>query len=189
MLNNVKEYSVIDSRATEGDSEESVGISEPKIMPKKMENVVSQLIANPINWLLGGVVLVLAYSVLSSDRNASAPPAKHPEVIELKDFTPQELAEFDGRKSKKIYLSVKGRVYDVTSGASFYGPDGMYGNFAGRDASRGLSKDSFDEEMLTDLDKPIDELKDLTASETEALNGWASFFQGKYTHVGFLVNA
>ena len=32
----------------------------------------------------------------------------------------------------------------MTAGRSFYGPDGMYGNFAGRDASRGMAKQSFD---------------------------------------------
>jgi hypothetical protein len=29
--------------------------------------------------------------------------------------------------------------------------DGMYGNFAGRDASRGMAKQSFDEGELVDL--------------------------------------
>jgi membrane-associated progesterone receptor component len=64
----------------------------------------------------------------------------------------------------------------------------MYGNFAGRDASRGLAKASFDADMLTDLDKPIDLLQDLTDEERGALDEWAAFFQGKYRHVGALVN-
>ncbi|KAJ3020626.1 UNVERIFIED_CONTAM: hypothetical protein HDU68_010089 [Siphonaria sp. JEL0065] len=155
-----------------------------------MSDWIQNLAQNPVNWALGAVVLYLVFAISSTEKNAAAslPKAKHPDVIELKNYTPKELAEFDGRKTKSIYLSVKGRVYDVTSGASFYGPDGMYGNFAGRDASRGLAKDSFDEEMVQSLDLPIDELKDLTDSEVETLNGWASFFHNKYTHVGFLVN-
>ena len=76
---------------------------------------------------------------------------------------------------------------DVTSGASFYGPNGMYGNFAGQDASRGLAKDSFDADMITPLDQPMDPLSDLIPSEIEALNSWAQFFENKYRHVGTLL--
>ncbi len=55
----------------------------------------------------------------------------------------------------------------------------MYGNFAGRDASRGLAKNSFDAEMLTPIDKPMDELKDLDKDERGALMEWAIFFENK----------
>ena len=62
----------------------------------------------------------------------------------------------------------------------------MYGNFAGRDASRGMAKQSFDLgtpkkrflsrndlprldsstiEMLTPIDQPLDKLEDLTPEE------------------------
>ena len=61
-------------------------------------------------------------------------------------------------------LAINGIVFDVTAGRNFYGPsaclsssfsvstfyllisqlDGMYGNFAGRNASRGMAKQSFD---------------------------------------------
>lgn len=44
-------------------------------------------------------------------------------------------------------------------------PDGPYGNFAGRDASRGMAKQSFDEDMLTPLDQPLDKLDGLTDDE------------------------
>ena len=44
--------------------------------------------------------------------------------------------------------------------------------FAGRDASRGLAKQSFEMEMITPLSEPIDELNDLSASEWENLRDW-----------------
>ncbi|KAJ3211900.1 hypothetical protein HDU82_004590 [Entophlyctis luteolus] len=147
-----------------------------------------EALSNPLNWLLGAVVLYLATSVASLHTRSTTTAPRHPVVVELRQFSKKDLAAFDGRSSKTIYLAVKGRVYDVTAGASFYGPDGMYGNFAGRDASRGLAKDSFDAEMLNPVDDPIDDLADLTAEEQETLNGWAQFFHGKYQHVGYLVD-
>ncbi|KAJ3249563.1 hypothetical protein HDU78_000090 [Chytriomyces hyalinus] len=155
-------------------------------------SIVQQLVNNPLNWALGAIVVYFAFAVTSgpsSRRGRSVvPPPKHPDIIELRNYTPKELSQFDGRASKKIYLAVKGSVFDVSSGASFYGPDGMYGNFAGRDASRGLAKDSFDAEMVQSLDLPIDTLADLDPSEVETLSGWFQFFSGKYTLVGYLVN-
>ncbi|KAF5092469.1 hypothetical protein D0Z03_002845 [Geotrichum reessii] len=106
----------------------------------------------------------------------------------FKDFTPTILAKFNGEGKKPVLLAVKGDVFDVTSGKSFYGPGGPYSNFAGRDASRGLAKNSFDEEMLTPIDQPIDTLEDLTEEERKALDEWYDKLKGKYIHVGRLVN-
>lgn len=65
---------------------------------------------------------------------------------------------------------------------------GPYENFAGRDASRGLACQSFDEEMLTaDLTAPLDDLKDLTPDQVENLQGWEERFSEKYLVVGKLV--
>lgn len=88
-----------------------------------------------------------------------------------------------------VYLSVRGRVFDVTPGKNFYGPGGPYENFAGRDASRGLACGSFDEDMLTkNLDGPLDDLDDLDDDQKEALNGWEEKFAEKYLVVGKLVS-
>jgi membrane-associated progesterone receptor component len=87
-----------------------------------------------------------------------------------------------------VYLAVRGQVFDVTSGRNFYGPGGPYQNFAGRDASRGLACNSFDEEMLTkDLQGPLDTLEGLGQDEIESLRGWEERFQEKYLVVGKLV--
>jgi membrane-associated progesterone receptor component len=75
---------------------------------------------------------------------------------------------------------VKKKVYDVTPGRNFYGPGGPYENFAGRDATRGLACQSFDDEMLTkDLEGPLDDCNDLTAEQIDNLNGWVERFDEK----------
>lgn len=106
--------------------------------------------------------------------------------IVFQTFTPRTLLKFNGVPSKpfnpdgKVYLAVKGKVHDVTSGRNFYGPGGPYENFAGRDATRGLACQSFEEDMLTkDLDGPLDDCSDLGPSELENLQGWVERFDEK----------
>ncbi|KAJ3401315.1 hypothetical protein HDV05_000574, partial [Chytridiales sp. JEL 0842] len=52
-------------------------------------------------------------------------------------LTTEQLAKFDGSDpSKPIYLAIMGKVYDVSAGAKYYGKDGSYNSFAGKDAAR-----------------------------------------------------
>jgi membrane-associated progesterone receptor component len=92
-------------------------------------------------------------------------PKSHPPTVLFTVYSPKTLSPFSGVDGGRILLAIDGRVFDVTAGRNFYGPgtsmytlkrgfelnmiiDGMYGNFAGRDASRGMAKQSFDEGML-----------------------------------------
>ncbi|XBW35844.1 hypothetical protein QEN19_001416 [Hanseniaspora menglaensis] len=105
----------------------------------------------------------------------------------LKDFTPRELSNFDGHLDPKIYIAIKGSVFDCSLGRQFYGPSGPYSNFAGHDASRGLATNSFDIEVIKDIDDEIDNLEGLSEQQIEALNGWYEHFKRKYVYVGNLV--
>ncbi|KAI0364620.1 cytochrome b5 [Pilatotrama ljubarskyi] len=114
-------------------------------------------------------------------------PKSHPPTLLYQTYTPKTLAPFNGQDGKRILLAIKGVVYDVTAGRNFYGPNGMYANFAGRDASRGMAKQSFDEDMLTPIDQPLDKLDDLTPEEIENMKGWMEHFSSKYIVCGKLV--
>lgn len=108
------------------------------------------------------------------------------------EFTPRSLAIYDGTGNNpandtRVLIAVKGLVFDVSPGRSFYGPEGPYHNFAGRDASRGLATNSFDDDMLADINGPIDTLEGLTEEEQNTLDEWLAFFKSKYTEVGKLV--
>ncbi|KAI8380853.1 hypothetical protein BD560DRAFT_365461 [Blakeslea trispora] len=142
--------------------------------------LMKQLKENPVNWAL---LAVLAYIVRSytTPNKPVVESAKHPEVMVFKNYTPFDLLPFDGHDNKKpILMGINGSVYDVTRGRNFYGPEGPYANFAGHDASRGLAKNSFDEDMLVDPKGPIDRLEDLTAEEWESLREWEQHFATKY---------
>ncbi|KAF7986741.1 hypothetical protein HWV62_20308 [Athelia sp. TMB] len=115
-------------------------------------------------------------------------PKSHPPTILYKTYTPKTLEPFHGRDNGRILLAIDGIVFDVTNGRNFYGPNGMYGNFAGRDASRGMAKQSFDIEMLTPIDQPLDKLDDLAPDEIENMRGWIDHFSNKYIICGKLVN-
>ncbi len=99
-----------------------------------------------------------------------------PDVIVTRD----ELMRYTGSQhEKRIYLCRKNIVYDVTSAKDFYGPEGPYANFAGRDASRALALMSLKIEDVENTD-----LSDLNEEQLNVLNDWERKFKSKYKIVG-----
>lgn len=96
-----------------------------------------------------------------------------PEPPVLRDFTPEQLREHDGVHSTAIYIALVGDVYDVSGSSEFYGKDGPYHCFAGRDASRAMAKLSFEE---ADLAAGRD-LSDLGPFERSTLEDWVDKFK------------
>lgn len=98
------------------------------------------------------------------------------------EFTPEQLIQYNGTDpSKPIYVAIKGRVFDVTTGKSFYGPGGAYAMFAGKDASRALAKMSKNDEDVTPS------LDGLTEKEVGVLSDWEKKFEAKYPVAGRVV--
>jgi len=124
----------------------------------------------------------LLYWRLRPAREVTLPKGSDPIVFQT--FTPRTLLKYNGQNNSPVYIAVRGKVHDVSSGRNFYGPGGPYQNFAGRDATRGLACQSFDEEMLTkDLDGPLDPCDDLTPEERENLQGWIERFDEKASRI------
>jgi len=136
----------------------------------------------------GGFALFLYYvgkSYFSSkaDLTAQVPVVRRKRLTQKRDFKLEELRAFDGSDpTSPILMAVKGKVYDVTNGAGFYGPGGAYHAFAGRDASRALAKGSTESGEADNTN-----LGDLTQEEKDTLNEWESHYQMKYEVVGNLV--
>jgi membrane-associated progesterone receptor component len=121
------------------------------------------------------VLVVLKILLRSQGRpkeNQKAEPQKEEEKIIPRDFTIEQLREFDGKTNEKIFIALKGEVYDVTNAADYYGPEGTYNCFAGRDASRAMAKLSFEE---TELGNP--RIDDLGPFERDVLEQWVEKFK------------
>ncbi|EDO47007.1 predicted protein, partial [Nematostella vectensis] len=112
------------------------------------------------------------------------PPPKRLEPFKKRDFTLDELKEYDGLKSPYVLMAVNGKVFDVTRGKDFYGPGGPYSNFAGHDASRGLATFSLGPEAIKD---EYDDLSDLNGMQQDSLREWEQQFDEKYDLVGRLL--
>ena len=89
-----------------------------------------------------------------------------------RDFTLEQLRECNGTNGKPIHIALRREVYDVSSAPDFYGPEGSYSCFAGREASRAMAKLSFDEAELDNLN-----LMDISPFERESLEGWIDKFK------------
>ncbi|CAM9444549.1 unnamed protein product [Ectocarpus sp. 13 AM-2016] len=112
----------------------------------------------------------------------------------LRDFTIAELNTFDGgesplcRKPHPIFISLRGTVYDASTGRGIYGPSGELAAFAGHDvsrwvarglvASKGDGKSDLDDLSLTGLNR----------IERMTLAGWEERFKAcGYPVVGRVV--
>ena len=96
-------------------------------------------------------------------------------------LTKEELGKFDGSEgSPGIYIALLGQVFDVSKAPNFYGPNGGYGFFAGKDASRAYVTGQFDSDGL------IDDVSGLSSSDYIGLDEWISFYHNDYKYVGKL---
>ncbi|GAA5977563.1 hypothetical protein JCM11641_006865 [Rhodosporidiobolus odoratus] len=118
--------------------------------------------------------------------DAVVPKPPTPQLDPPKDtpFSTEELAKYDGTDAsvdEKIYVAIKGKIYDVSAKRDMYGKGTGYSVFAAKDASRGLGKSSL---------KPEDAVSDystLTPDEMKVLDDWEKYFAKRYNVVGKVV--
>ncbi|XP_037710598.1 membrane-associated progesterone receptor component 1 isoform X2 [Drosophila subpulchrella] len=98
----------------------------------------------PINFALVIVSTIVFFKVARLTRRRCQNRGKKQKVdVGLpplrKDFTVYELSEYDGfREDGRILVAINFNVYDVSRAVHYYGPEGVYPTYAGRDISRNL---------------------------------------------------
>eukprot|EP00854_Cymbomonas_tetramitiformis_P021336 gene21336-25642_t len=108
-------------------------------------------------------------------------PIRDPED-DVTTFTLEELATFNGENGTPLYLAIQGRVYDVTLGASFYGPGRSYHGFVGKDATRGFATGCIEPDCLTSS------LVGTTEYQKQEALRWLELYEhhDKYRFVGMI---
>lgn len=120
---------------------------------------------------------------------------------DLPVYTREELHEFGNGENGAILLSLFGRVYDVSEGQKYYGADGKYHLFAGRDVTKALATGclreaclgSMHSEQITNAGTAANDNDTVKLDEKTLKEGkkWLAFFEthDSYAHVGFLKDA
>ncbi|XP_040569152.1 neuferricin [Lepeophtheirus salmonis] len=97
-------------------------------------------------------------------------------------FTKDELKLYDGSSVKRgIYLAILGQVFDVTRGREYYGPNGGYSFFSGKDASRAFVTGEFNDGGL------VDDVSGLSLDDYLGLAEWSDFYKKDYAFVGKVI--
>lgn len=100
-------------------------------------------------------------------------------------ITPEELAQHT-TEGNQVWLSILGKVYDVTAGLSFYGPDsGSYNFYAGRDASPCFSSGKNNPEGAAEA------LEEWEGKKLLAVLEWSDFYakHETYKYLGLLAGS
>lgn len=134
-----------------------------------------------LQYILIVLLVFIGYTIMNGSSEPEQPPKEVEEEEEPdppRNFTTKQLVYFNGEddertgEAKPVYLSVNGIVFDVSDGRNFYGPDGPYAAFAGRECGVALAKMSFDTEHLDDLAG----VKDLNYGEKDEMDNWINKF-------------
>jgi predicted heme/steroid binding protein len=70
----------------------------------------------------------------------------------MKEFTKEELAQFDGQEGRKAYVAIDGEVYDVTPIKPWEGGKHFAGAHAGADMSEKILESPHGKSVLAKLE-------------------------------------
>lgn len=108
-------------------------------------------------------------------------------LLEPRRMTLEQLAQYGGEdQNKPIYLSIAGRIFDVSSASRHYRKGETYNCLTGKDATYAFVSGDLSDSGLQNS-STID-LKNLENSQQEDLDKWVGFFAKTYPEVGELTD-
>jgi len=157
-----------------------------------VQRLIHDIWTSPVNILLVVLIVCLLVKLFLLKRkptNSSSPSKAPPQLPKMakQDLTVEELRGYNGTESNgRILTVIYGDIFDVSRRSDLYGPGGSYSLFAGRDATRALSKMQLTQSLFSN---EYDELTDLTDNERATARNWHEDFREKYDIVGRLLKA
>jgi membrane-associated progesterone receptor component len=169
------------------------GLSENGALPTPIEDdsslvstITAVLFGSPVNTVLTAICAYLVYRIFKGNSPSGAAPAesfKYPPPLPKHNMTLKELSNYDGKADDgRVCVAILGKVFDCTKGRRFYGPEGPYCTFAGRDATRALA--TFE---VNAVKEEWDDHSDLTPTQMSSVQEWEMQFGERYDLVGKLV--
>lgn len=113
------------------------------------------------------------------------------DINELPIFSRSQLMIYNGVDNEKLYVAIRGYIYDVTPNLKSYGPGKAYHKLVGKDVSRllGLNRLQLKEEPdNSDLQNSSWYTQDLNTKQNEIIDKWVLFFRKRYNIVGIIVD-
>lgn len=118
---------------------------------------------------------------------AATPLCADKEDTEKVRLTSGQLEQFDGSDpNKPLYLSLAGKVFDVSSAKRHYRKGETYNCLTGRDATYAFVSGNLTESGLANAHRT--DLMNLTKDQQADLDKWVGFFAKTYPEVGVLVD-
>jgi len=142
-----------------------------------------------LGWLVVMAIFVLVWS--GAHMVASGQPAALQSEYKVKIgpkvkpiyLTRDQLRKYDGSDlSKPIYLSVRGKIFDVTAGRRHYSPQSAYGWYSGKETEMIFGKMCYKEECLDDT------VESMTPEQLKEVDYWENFYEvhDEYELIGYL---
>ncbi|KAG7258442.1 hypothetical protein CRUP_012792 [Coryphaenoides rupestris] len=86
--------------------------------------ILQEIFTSPLNLCLLGLCLFLLYKIFKGDTPVDLGEVEPPlPKLKKRDFTLSDLKPYDGLQDPRILMAVNGKVFDVTRGKKFYGPE------------------------------------------------------------------
>ncbi|CAF3412020.1 unnamed protein product [Rotaria socialis] len=155
-----------------------------------LQRLFNDIWTSPINLILVFLIIFLLVKLFLLKRtpthspSSSTVPPPLPKMAK-QDLTIEELRKYNGTDSNgRILTVIYGDIFDVSRRSDLYGPGGAYSLFAGRDATRALSKMQLTQSLFAD---EYDDLADLCDAERATARNWHEDFREKYDIVGRLL--